>query len=208
MRELKDAFLGSLFATPILEHMWSDAADLNPQLRDSILDHARRHSGTEQSNVGGWHSPSGTLDFCGAAGVRLLRHMGAMTEEATRRLYEQFGRRPEPASWVLSAWANVAWRGDFNRMHTHPGATWSGVYYVDGGNADAETEETAIYLADPNAARANLFFPELSCQPMSFRPQSGLMILFPSYVPHHVPPHRGERPRISIAFNVRKDPFP
>jgi hypothetical protein len=34
------------------------------------------------------------------------------------------------------------------------------------------------------------------------------MILFPSYVPHDVLPHRGDCPRISIAFNVRKEPFP
>jgi hypothetical protein len=34
------------------------------------------------------------------------------------------------------------------------------------------------------------------------------MILFPSYVPHAVPPHQGDRPRISIAFNLRKEPFP
>jgi hypothetical protein len=34
------------------------------------------------------------------------------------------------------------------------------------------------------------------------------MVLFSSYVPHSVAPHEGERPRISIAFNVRKEPFP
>jgi len=34
------------------------------------------------------------------------------------------------------------------------------------------------------------------------------MILFPSYVRHPVLPHRGDRPRISIAFNVRREPFP
>jgi hypothetical protein len=34
------------------------------------------------------------------------------------------------------------------------------------------------------------------------------MILFPSYVPHAVPPHRGAGTRISIAFNVRREPFP
>jgi hypothetical protein len=34
------------------------------------------------------------------------------------------------------------------------------------------------------------------------------MILFPSYVPHAVPPHHGDRPRISVAFNVRREPFP
>ncbi len=97
---------------------------------------------------------------------------------------------------------------DFNEMHTHPGATWSGVYYVDHGESHPDTDGTAIQLSDPNPARTNLFFPELLCQNIHFRPSPGLMILFPSYIPHAVPPHRGDRPRISIAFNVRKEPFP
>jgi Putative 2OG-Fe(II) oxygenase len=35
-----------------------------------------------------------------------------------------------------------------------------------------------------------------------------MMVLFPSYMPHMVFPHRGGRQRISIAFNLRKEPFP
>jgi hypothetical protein len=34
------------------------------------------------------------------------------------------------------------------------------------------------------------------------------MVLFPSYVPHAVTPHQGARERISIAFNLRREPFP
>jgi uncharacterized protein (TIGR02466 family) len=111
-------------------------------------------------------------------------------------------------NWHLNAWANVNRMADFNQMHTHPGATWSGVYYVDHGEPDEDAEGTAIHLFDPCASRTNIFFPELSCQAITFRPQPGLMILFPGYVPHTVLPHRGGRPRISIAFNVRRDPFP
>jgi hypothetical protein len=34
------------------------------------------------------------------------------------------------------------------------------------------------------------------------------MVLFPSYVPHMVFPHAGTGPRISIAFNLRNEPYP
>jgi hypothetical protein len=54
-----------------------------------------------------------------------------------------------------------------------------------------------IRLADPNPARTNIFFPGLSAADIQFKP-AGLMILFPSCVPHAVPPHSGERERISI----------
>ena len=35
-----------------------------------------------------------------------------------------------------------------------------------------------------------------------------MMVLFPSYLPHAVLAHQGVRRRISIAFNLRKEPFP
>ncbi|MEJ0068844.1 MAG: TIGR02466 family protein [Pseudomonadota bacterium] len=208
MPELETARFASLFATPLLEHMWADSAALNAELRDRILEQARRHPGKERTNIGGWHSETGVLEFCGSAGKQLIGRISAMTEEATRRLYAQFGRSPERLDWVLSAWANINRRGDFNNLHMHPGATWSGVYYVANGEADPDADGTAINLADPSPARSNVFFPELTSANVLFKPAPGLMILFPSYVPHSVPPHRGDGPRISIAFNLRKDPFP
>jgi uncharacterized protein (TIGR02466 family) len=208
MRELETARLGNLFASPLLEHVWADGSQLNAQLRESILTHACQYPGEGRTNVGGWHSEVGGLEFCGSAGQRLISHMREMTEEATRRLYALFSRLPDPLSWTLSAWANINREGDFNAVHTHPGATWSGVYYVDNGESRLDTQGTAIHLFDPCPARTNIFFPELSCQNVVFKPAPGLMILFPSYLPHAVLPHRGDRPRISIAFNVRKEPYP
>jgi hypothetical protein len=67
-REIEKARSGSLFASPLLSHVWSDAAELNPSLRDSILEQARRHPGEALTNYGGWHSEYGRLEFCGAAG--------------------------------------------------------------------------------------------------------------------------------------------
>ncbi len=208
MLELEKARFAGFFETPLLEHRWSDGPELNIVLRASILDHARRHPGTENTNVGGWHSDVGTLEFCGEAGRRLLKHMGEMTKEATQRLFTKYGQPIEPMNWSLTAWANVNNNGDFNNSHTHPGATWSGVYYVDSGESDAGAKGTALHIADPLPSRSSSFFPTLSNSTLLIRPELGLMLLFPSYVPHAVPPHRGDRPRISIAFNVRKDPFP
>ena len=208
MRELETARFGNLFATPVLSHVWPDPAGLNAALRTSILGHASQHPGAARTNMGGWHSAPGLLEFCGEAGTQLIRRMDAMVKEATARLHAEFGRPPQSATWTLSAWANINRTGDYNQLHTHPGATWSGVYYVDHGEADPTAQGTAIQLYDPDPARANLFFPELSTSNVLFRPDPGLMILFPSYVPHAVPPHRGPRERISIAFNIRREPFP
>jgi uncharacterized protein (TIGR02466 family) len=209
VHELGRAHFGDFFSTPLLEHVWSDGPELNTQLRASILDHAQEHPGRSLTNAGGWHSATGLLEFCGNAGQRLIGHMQAMTQEATMRLYAAYSATPpESLGWTLSAWANVNQTGDSNTMHTHPGATWSGVYYVDHGESSATAEGTALHLSDPCPPRTNIFFADLLNATVRIKPVPGLMILFPSYLPHTVPPHRGDRPRISIAFNVRKEPFP
>ena len=56
------------------------------------------------------------------------------------------------------------------------------MYYVDDGESSPEAEGTALQLFDPNPARTNIFFPELSASNLSFKPLPGLMVLFPSYV--------------------------
>jgi uncharacterized protein (TIGR02466 family) len=208
MRELDGARFDNLFASPMLAHVWADSAALNAQLREAILAHAHAHPGEQRTNYGGWHSKAGALEFCGAAGQRLIERIRHMTEEATLRLYAAYDRPPPRLSWTLNVWANINRRGDFNEVHTHPGATWSGVYYVDAGQSASEPEATAIHLYDPYPARTNVFFPEISVSNIVIPPEPGLMILFPAYVPHAVPPHRGDGARISIAFNVRKEPFP
>ena len=148
------------------------------------------------------------LEFCAAPGERLMTHIYESVEAATRNLYAAFAQPPQPCSWSVSAWANINRRGDFNQVHTHPGVTWSGVYYVDAGAPDANAADTGLQIFDPNSARSNLFFPDLSVSNLVFKPEPGAMLIFPSYVPHAVPPHQGSGTRISIAFNARKEPFP
>jgi hypothetical protein len=80
---------------------------------------------------------------------------------------------------------------------------------VDPGDPPPEDEYgTPIHFFDPCQGRSNTFMPLIVPISVLIRPEPGLMIIFPSYLPHMVYPHRGGRPRISIAFNLRKEPYP
>jgi uncharacterized protein (TIGR02466 family) len=209
MAELASAKYANLFASPLLSHVWSDASELNEELCQRILAHEQKTSGVAHTNVGGWHSEIGQLEFCGSAGRRLVRHMYEMADEATRRLMADSQQPARTMRWTLDAWVNVNRVGEFNRTHTHAGSTWSGTYYVDPGDPPADDASgTPIHLFDPCQGRANTFMPLIVPISVLIRPEAGLMILFPSYLPHMVYPHRGSRPRISIAFNLRKEPYP
>ena len=52
------------------------------------------------------------------------------------------------------------------------------------------------------------FFSGILPEFHEFVPRQGLMVLFPAYLQHLVRPYLGQQPRISIAFNLTKDPYP
>jgi uncharacterized protein (TIGR02466 family) len=194
----------NIFATPLLTHVWEGAQELNAALRERILAREAESGGVVKSNHGGWHSETGRLEFLGEPGERLVRHMIAFADEATRRVLAENGQQGQPGRWWLSAWANVNRNGDFNAVHVHPGSTWSGTYYVDAGGQSDAGGATPLQLFDPCQGRTTTtYLARLLPSSVFVRPKPGLMVLFPSYVPHMVFPHKGTGPRISIAFNLR-----
>lgn len=212
MPDFSSATFKHLFPAPFMAFVWPDGAELNEELRPRILEAASRSAGTQKSNSGGWRSDSGQLEFCGDAGQRLVRRMYEMADEATRRTVAELRPQPDLSKWtfrwIVHAWANVNGPGGFNRVHTHPGSTWSGTYYVDTGAPPAAAGGTPLHFFDPCQGRANTFLQPILPSNYLILPEPGLMVLFPSYMPHMVFPHQGARERISIAFNLRKEPYP
>lgn len=201
-----EARLANVFATPLVTCVLQGMSELNEALRSAILAHRSASSGVSKSNRGGWHSEIGALEFCGDAGERLVSHMRELGDEATRRVFAEFREPIAALQWKVYAWANVNGAGDFNKVHVHPASTWSGTYYVDAG--EPEEEPAPLHLFDPCQARSVSFLPQAVRDSIFINPKPGLMVLFPSYVPHMVFPHRGKGTRISIAFNLRKEPYP
>jgi uncharacterized protein (TIGR02466 family) len=200
-----EARFANLFSTPLLTCVLEDAG-LNAALRERILAHLSQSAGIGKSNRGGWHSEIGELEFCGDAGAHLVSHMRAFGDEATRRVFAEYGEPASALQWKVYAWANVNRTGDFNKVHVHPASTWSGTYYVDAG--DPVDVAAPLHLFDPCQARSVTFLPQAVRDSVFIHPRPGLMVLFPSYVPHMVFPHEGRGARISIAFNLRKEPYP
>jgi uncharacterized protein (TIGR02466 family) len=194
MARLK-AEIRSYFATPVALATLADAESLNPELRRVILERESRDEGVQHSNLGGWQSSWDFEDWGGAAAKRLL---DGARELATRLTSDRSGNTVR-ISWKTNAWANVNRRGHGNEFHTHPGAYWSGTYYVDdGGIAADHALGGAFEIQDPrgvapggqSAGASELIFP-----------QSGQFVLFPSWLQHGVRPYLGDRTRISVAFN-------
>jgi uncharacterized protein (TIGR02466 family) len=194
--------IAQAYATPIGRFRIPDAAELNRGLRRLILEKEAVEPSDDFANVGGWHSrmdlwewPSPEIGALKGWIMEAVRHMMAVAAEGS-----------VPAGRVaVRAWANVARRGHFHRVHNHPAAVWSGVYYVDAGaEAPGHRLSGVLELCDPRP------FTEMVVSPgnpwgkrVVFPPEAGMMVLFPSWIYHFVNPHFGDGERISIAFNVQ-----
>ncbi|MDP2333817.1 MAG: 2OG-Fe(II) oxygenase family protein [Reyranella sp.] len=101
---------------------------------------------------------------------------------------------------ITGCWANVNPPGSYHPTHNHPNNYLSGVYYV----AVPETDSHLVFqdprptLIVPRSAKHSRITGNAYVQ----QPRPGRMVLFPSWLRHHVPSNEGTTERISIAFNL------
>jgi len=188
-----------LFPTPVFCYVLRDADALNAELHDLILEKERTTPSVDKSNLGGWQSQVDFFEWDAPAVATLQRYLAGAVEIATSRL-------PIPPNlkmqFDLYAWAAVNRKGHYNTSHVHPSATWSGVYYVDPGDETPDAPGAFLELAHPIMAAVMSFFPGVLPHALTVRPESGMIILFPSYLVHSVRLYHGERPRICVPFNA------
>lgn len=200
--------LRSYFATPVAVVVLPDAAELNGEIREAVLRKEKENRGRQHSNLGGWQSEDDFERWGGAGGKRMLEAARGL---ATRMTADRAGKAVKIA-WKMNAWANVNRRGHGNEFHTHPGAYWSGTYYVDdGGIGENLSLDGAFEMQDPRGVAPAMYAPHLGFSTPGGQsagaseliyPKAGQMILFPSWLQHAVRPYHGEQTRISIAFNL------
>jgi uncharacterized protein (TIGR02466 family) len=192
------------FGTPMIIRKAASGAELNQALAAHILalrdaDAARR--AVSRSGIGGWRTGDGFLDDP-AAPVATLR---ALAEAAVLEMLAM--AKPgaiEGRITRLYGWANVNRTGDYNTIHSHPTSQWSGVYYAAVGESDPEHPLSGVIeFQDPRGAPQAQPFPGFDFgHKLRLVPETGLLLVFPSWLLHMVHPFHGAGERISIAFNA------
>jgi hypothetical protein len=143
-----------LFATPVVIYDVPDALTLNVELRRVIEQREQSQPSTQHSNLGGWQSSWDMDRWGGAPAVKLLAIARNVANRVTTDRKGAAGSGPHPGyfavTWHGNMWANVNRTGHANEYHSHPGAFWSGVYYVDdGGIADDPSLGGELEFMDP-----------------------------------------------------------
>ena len=189
----------------MLKNQWKDTHELNAELKQHALDLMRGDAGNIISNVGGWSSKRDVLD----ADLNMTRTLTGMAEMMIVELMQRSMVDVDDRllkNWHMEAWYNVNNPGGYNELHNHgrPPSVWSGIYYVDLGTDDPTLSGRTVFenchkLPRPSHHQLNFAAPQVTV------PNPGLMVIFPASFFHRVETHRGDRPRITVAFNFSHD---
>ena len=189
-----------LFATPLVRFRCRDHEELNEALLREMGALRTIDEGATKSNRGGWHS-SGNLFDHEADSIATLRDMAEAAVLNATRIITKLD--PSTLRLKLFGWMNANPPGGFNAPHTHPGAHWSGVYYVSQPEVE-EGNSGMIEFMDPRSDLPNwrILQARTFSAKKKIRPEAGDLILFPSYLLHWVYPNETESERVTVAFNA------
>ena len=200
-------FREMFFATPIFYKDLSNSKELNNHLFKHIKAWKKRdEKGIVRSNSLGWHS---------AVDMHHRTEYTPFTKELfkmQKEIYEAEGYHEGTEPICDNMWANVNYKYSHNKNHVHPGAQWSGVYYIRTPKKCGH-----IWFTDPCGQR-HIDIPIMAdkktkpvhyWREVHYEPIEGRLIMFPGWLVHEVAPNmsnlKGERGwRCSISFNFKQ----
>lgn len=173
-------------------------AEFQRRLREHIL--AAREldrEGLSKSNVGGWHS---------------RRLQGPVIDDLERAILRHAEDYAQRMAWDLARfrlaltedgiWAVINSKGATNALHIHQRAHLSGVYYVSTpkgcGDLIFEAPRPPQAERGPSLARQTL----KNVERLAAVPREGMLVLFPSWLPHRVGASQSDAERIAVSFNI------
>lgn len=176
--------------------------EMNRQLRKLILEAEGKQPEYRFGVIGAQKSSLDILRWSHPAvdwlRGRILDAIRGLTLDALSDKEELAAKVFEKSEILAEGWAVVYHQGGSHRQHTHHDSVFSGTYYIETGGVGPEGGH--LQLLDPRpAAVARQASPGV----YAVRPKPGLLVGFPSWLPHSVQAtlHDGGT-RICIAWNA------
>jgi uncharacterized protein (TIGR02466 family) len=101
--------------------------------------------------------------------------------------------------YITQSWLNYTEQGQFHHEHAHPNSIVSGVFYF---NAVKEHDKIWFYKNQFRDIKILPNWNHYNAESWWFEVETGMLLLFPSYLRHKVPVTTGDHTRISLSFNT------
>ena len=106
---------------------------------------------------------------------------------------------------IHESWCHITRDGGYHDLHAHPDSSWSAIYYLDIGDMKSGDKNGVNRFYNPN--HCMYVDPGTAWMQNStstdFIAEPGMMVIFPSWVPHSALTYRGTQDRLVIALNCK-----
>lgn len=185
----------NLFPAPVIMGQYEDAKTTNEKLIPKLKEYEQKvecdnywHGGYTSfgtdEGVLYWDECKELLEFIGTSVANFHGHCGLVGNVA-----------------LQNSWFSINRKYALHEKHNHLPSTWSGVYYAQCSDNDPGITFVNKHH-DSNWPFCNRSEPnEMNSAVNTLQPETGTLIIFPSYMDHKVEQQTTESERITIAFN-------
>jgi len=171
------------------------------ELAHNIMKWSQENEGVQKTNVNGWHSETD---------MNKRPEYQPLVDELFKMVYRIFDEEWLDRKPILgNMWANINYKGGFNKPHVHPNALFSGAYYVKApancGRLVCQDPRPGIQTCMPTRKKGQP--PKYLWRDIHIDPKENRAIMFPAWLWHQVEPNQSEELRISVSFNFIQDGF-
>jgi len=171
------------------------------QMAQNIIQWSKEDEGVKKTNVDGWHSQTD---------MQNKPEYKPLVDELFKMAHQVFNEEYLERSPVLgNMWANINYKGGYNKPHVHPNAVFSGVYYIktppNCGRLICMDPRPGIQTCMPTRKKGQP--PKHLWREVHLQPQENRTIMFPAWLWHSVEPNKSNDMRISVSFNFIQDGF-
>ena len=99
---------------------------------------------------------------------------------------------------ISESWINYSSKGGMQNFHLHDGYDFSGIYFYK-----TSTDDGDLVFQSPSLVNRFHKLTSANFSKISYRPEVGKLIIFPSFLEHSVCINTTDSMRVSIAFNAR-----
>ncbi len=200
------------FPTLVYSVQLQDAVSMNKEILAAIYEeHSRDSDGIERSNfksLGSWHSQNNLHKNPN------FQRLTDRIEIAAAEISKDLVYDPSKELKVTTMWSISNPPGSSNRAHIHPGALWSGVYYVhspEGAGKIEFTDPRTVHLMNGASFKRKTQRKSECWTKVKVQPTAGKMLFFPSWLYHSVEPNLAEgtgreSDRVIVSFNINQVP--
>lgn len=186
------------FSTPIWTNKIEGYEKVNEMMFNYISNLQKKDpEGVVKSNLNGWHSKNFEMKD-----NEPKNFIEAIKKNINNAINDMGWNLNTQEVKLSNMWAIINEKGAMNQKHHHSNSDLSAAYYVTAkegcGNIIFYDPRPGKVYKHPNSKEPNL----LNATTNGVKPETGMLILFPSYLEHSVDANISDNKRIVISFNI------